>query len=222
MATWTGLGDNTELFWAVLSHKPPKRCRDLTSSRRYPSHEVATVKPVPQGSRLRRHHVPHWEGPAMLIQPAANRCKPSRPRLPMSQASSLNVVPHRTDDCIATPAAVVRCKQTKGNQRRPLITNKKVATPALGKNTLPAHHAAELPIQPKLPKIVDHPPSRARSLETMPPRRVRRQWRRRCLSRSWTGFSPRDPMQQGHSSDKMMPPHTEKTTSEDVVAIPPA
>jgi hypothetical protein len=23
MATWTGLGDNTELFWAVLSHRAP-------------------------------------------------------------------------------------------------------------------------------------------------------------------------------------------------------
>jgi hypothetical protein len=23
MATWTGLGDNTELFWAVLSHNGP-------------------------------------------------------------------------------------------------------------------------------------------------------------------------------------------------------
>jgi hypothetical protein len=23
MAMWTGLGDNAELFWAVLSHSPP-------------------------------------------------------------------------------------------------------------------------------------------------------------------------------------------------------
>jgi hypothetical protein len=24
MATWIGLGDNTELFWAVLSHRVPR------------------------------------------------------------------------------------------------------------------------------------------------------------------------------------------------------
>jgi hypothetical protein len=34
----------------------------------------------------------------------------------MPQAPFTNIVPHRTDDWVATPAAVARCKQSKGNQ----------------------------------------------------------------------------------------------------------
>jgi hypothetical protein len=43
--------------------------------------------------------VPHQEVPTMLKQPAAIRCKPSRPPLLLPQAPSSDVVPHRTGHC---------------------------------------------------------------------------------------------------------------------------
>jgi hypothetical protein len=95
----------------------PRNChRDSTSSRRHPSHEITTLKPVAQGSHLHQHLLLSRTGPATLIQPTASHCKPSRPRLSMPQASFTNVVPHRTDDSVATPTVVDRCKQSKGNQ----------------------------------------------------------------------------------------------------------
>jgi hypothetical protein len=43
--------------------------------------------------------------------PAAIHCRPSHHRLSLPQASSINVVPHRTGDCQATLDAAERCKQ---------------------------------------------------------------------------------------------------------------
>jgi hypothetical protein len=43
MAMWTGLGDNTELFWAVLSHEP-----DTAADEEDPALAVEESTPLPQ------------------------------------------------------------------------------------------------------------------------------------------------------------------------------
>ncbi|KAF8713030.1 hypothetical protein HU200_028820 [Digitaria exilis] len=53
--------------------------------------------------------------------PAAIRCKPSRPAMPVLQASSFDTVPHRIDNCRATPAAMVK-------MGLPIDASKKVTT----------------------------------------------------------------------------------------------
>lgn len=66
-------------------------------------------------------------------------------------------------------------------------------------NTLHTCHTTEKPTPAKPPWAVDRQShrSRARSLETTPPRRARHQRHCRRSSKNWTGFSPRDPHATG-------------------------
>ena len=53
--------------------------------------------------------------PSQAEQPAAVRCKPSRPTMPVPLVPSSDAVPHRTDSHQAMSAAVVRCTQPTNN-----------------------------------------------------------------------------------------------------------
>jgi hypothetical protein len=95
--------------------KPSPRFDFLSSPPLARSHHFETSS-TRKSSALASAVVPHREGSTTLIQPAVSRCKPSHPRLSMPQAPFANVVPHSTDDCVATPAVMARRKQSKGNQ----------------------------------------------------------------------------------------------------------
>ena len=81
-----------------------------------PSQLATTARVASQRSRLCHLlmlYCTKW--PSQAKQPAAVRCKPSRPTMPVPQAPSSDAVPHRTDSRQAMPAAVVRCTQPTNN-----------------------------------------------------------------------------------------------------------
>jgi len=162
-----------------------------------PSHLATTARVASQRSRL-CHLLTLYrtKWPSQAEQPAAVRCKPSRPTMPVPLVPSSDAVPHRTDSHQAMSAAVVRCTQP---------TNNHVPTPGrhqdhdcrcVGSATpfeLFSHGGNIDPGSSPHGQWAGNATNRAGSLETTPPRRARRRKRCRRSSRKWTGFSPREP-----------------------------
>ena len=89
-------------------------------------------------------------------QPAAVRCKPSLPTVSMLRAPSSDAVPHRTGNCQATPAAVVRCKKqepTPVQSPLPAGVNLATATKALQPPSSQPSAPAALPRHRQKPPI---------------------------------------------------------------------
>ena len=110
----------------MLPHVP--RSPSMSSHRRRPTSPTCfthahDLRRRASNRRSRLRHLPtmYCTGkPSQVEQPAAIRCKPSRPRMPVPQAPSFDAVPRHTDSCQATPAAAVRCKQPQPtNMRQP-------------------------------------------------------------------------------------------------------
>jgi hypothetical protein len=136
--------------------------------------------------------VPHRVIPAMLKKPAAIRCKLSRPLL------SFDVVPHCTGHC--NNASRRRSPLQVGNitpEGRPLAANKKAATSYVRKAT-PFLSAAQQNCHSGRAVAGDqHHHSRARSQESTPPRRGRRQWHRYRSSSRTRVFTQRPKRSKG-------------------------
>ena len=103
----------------VVSNVAPRPCphqsRATVADRPHllasPAHITSAAMPRSRRSHLRRLPTMYRTGkPSQAEQPAAIRCKPNCPIMPMPQASSFDVFPRRTNGCQATPAAAVRCK----------------------------------------------------------------------------------------------------------------
>ena len=97
-------------------HPRPHQSRATAAGRTHllasPAHITSTAMLGSRRCRLRRLTTMYRTGkPSQAEQPAAIRCKPSRPMMPMPQAPSFDAVPRRTNGCQATLAAAVRCKQ---------------------------------------------------------------------------------------------------------------
>ena len=103
---------------------------------------------------FRRCTIP--ESPSDAEQPATVRYKPSLPTVSMLRAPSSNAVPHRTGNCQATPAAVVRCKQqepTPVQSPLPAGINLATATKALQPPSSQPSASAALPRHRQKPPI---------------------------------------------------------------------
>ena len=156
-------------------------------------------------------------------QLAAVRCKPSLPTVLMLRAPSSNAVPHRTGNCQATPAAVVRCKQQEPTPVQSLLpagVSLATATKAQQAPSSQPSASAALPRHRQKPPIATttrhcHRPrwvsendaSKEVTTPKAPP----------SLVQKWTRLSPREPAQHGWCY--LMTPPTGRKTPSDAVAI---